>query len=40
MMMHRINSQKASDASLRAVNKYFSEKAEWEGDIYENDKDC
>lgn len=24
MMMHRINSQKASDASLRAVNKYFN----------------
>jgi N-acetylmuramoyl-L-alanine amidase len=28
MMMHRINSQKVSDASLRAVNKYFNEKAE------------
>nr|WP_312292399.1 N-acetylmuramoyl-L-alanine amidase [Clostridium chromiireducens] len=25
MMMHRINSQKVSDASLRAVNKYFNE---------------
>lgn len=24
MMMHRINSQKAADASLRAVNKYFN----------------
>lgn len=28
MMMHRINSKKVSDASLRAVNKYFNEKAE------------
>jgi len=25
MMMHRINSQKVADASLRAVNKYFNE---------------
>jgi len=24
MMMHRINSQKVADASLRAVNKYFN----------------
>ncbi|OOM75987.1 N-acetylmuramoyl-L-alanine amidase [Clostridium sp. BL-8] len=28
MMMHRINSQKVADASLRAVNKYFNEKTE------------